>query len=657
MSTVRKNPICLVCALWLLLPFGLFAQNLLLNPGLEGSTEIASNWGQTVWGTTYPSRVYESETNNTHGGSRAQKITITNLGSSDAGLIFRQNYTFQQAKTYEATFYLRSDDSIVVTFYLRRSGKWYEPGACRTLAVGPNWERVVIQGGFSDTANVPGFIGIVFKTTGTLYLDDASLTELVRQPLQNINIPVPKTLFGIHLNHYGAYTQANWPKLHFGMLRLWDCGTRWRELETAKGIWNWKLMDTLVNNAYAHGQDIIYTMGQTPTWASARPTESASYGAGAAAEPADLQDWRDYIHAVASRYKGKIRYFEIWNEWDQTNFSTISIPKMVELTRLAGEELKAVDSTIQIISPNITTKGFSRLDEYLMQGGASLVDIVAYHDYLSAQPELSYAHQTAIRSICRRYKLDTNPIWNTEGSGGGAGGEQQARGYVCRVFLTQWMEGIGNFNWYCWDIYHPLSLSPDFSSLNTQGQAYQTSVQWLAGARIQSRTISEDGTWLVHLILSSGEPAYLVWNCHDTLRFAVPETWNVIMRRYLNGDSIPGEIDTLSAGAEPVLLIGTSTPSTAKESSTNLSHYQLKILGTSQTEQIKIQFQMVQSGQVSVTLYNISGQSVRTLFHGYKSTGHHTLSVPIHSLPQGIYIVRLKNDRATLATCSIVILR
>ena len=546
--------ISIFCLYMTLFTVSAFSQNLLSNPGFEGSTNLAPGWGNIAWGATYPVWNYTRETVNVHGGLSAQKITVTSMGSSNAGLIFKQNFTFKVGKVYEGSIYLRSDDSIKVQVYFRRSGQWYEPCATRTLEVGPEWQAVTIRGGFGDAADVPGFFGINFKEPGTITVDDASLTEIPRGDPQNAGVPIPSTLFGMHMNHYGAYTNENWPAVNFGILRLWDCGTRWNELEKSKGLWDWHLMDNLVNNAYNHGQDVIYTMGQTPKWASARPTQSTSYGPGSAAEPANIQDWRDYVHTVATRYIGKIKYYEIWNEWDQSNMSTISMAKMIELTRVAREELKAVDPGIMILSPNVTRGGFGKLDEFLLQGGGQYIDIISFHNYLLINPELSRGYHVSIQNLAENYGISNKPIWNTEGSGGSGAPDIQARGYVCRSFLTQWMDGISNFNWYCWDINNPLSLEPDHATWNASGYAYHETVKWMKGSIVTNRTINPDGTWIVSLTRANKTQAYILWNEKQDVPFSVPTEWDIALTRNLQGDSISGPVSSIALGLEPVLL-------------------------------------------------------------------------------------------------------
>ena len=49
-------------------------------------------------------------------------------------------------------------------------------------------------------------------------------------------------------------------------------------------------------------------LGSTPLWAAKYPTADFEYyyGPGTASVPANLEDWRTWVRAVAERYKGRI---------------------------------------------------------------------------------------------------------------------------------------------------------------------------------------------------------------------------------------------------------------------------------------------------------------------------------------------------------------
>lgn len=188
---------------------------------------------------------------------------------------------------------------------------------------------------------------------------------------------------------------------------------RWSKIQTTSSTvsstWDWTDVDSWVNTHYAAGRDLIFTLFATPTWASARPTEEGVYGSsnlGIQAEPADLANWDFYCTAVATRYLGKIKYYEVWNEPNMNNNGTTAsgtqfffsgtFSKLSEMVRRANQAIKAVDPTAKILSPAVqgwaATSGAS--DTYFTgmmsasDGAAGTmkdwVDIIAVHLYLPA---------------------------------------------------------------------------------------------------------------------------------------------------------------------------------------------------------------------------------------------------------------------------------
>jgi hypothetical protein len=57
-----------------------------------------------------------------------------------------------------------------------------------------------------------------------------------------------------------------------------------------------------------------------------------------------LADWKEYVRMVATRYKGVIHHYEIWNEPNvRTDFSG-SVAVMLQLSQAAYDVLKGLTS-------------------------------------------------------------------------------------------------------------------------------------------------------------------------------------------------------------------------------------------------------------------------------------------------------------------------
>ena len=111
--------------------------------------------------------------------------------------------------------------------------------------------------------------------------------------------------------------------------------------------------------AKSGAKEILYILGSTPDWAAkyVRP-DKYYYGGGTASEPAKLAYWRDWVRAVATRYKGRITSYQIWNEANLASFWAPERPKhwvrMARLTEIAAEEIRAVDRRAKVVSASST---------------------------------------------------------------------------------------------------------------------------------------------------------------------------------------------------------------------------------------------------------------------------------------------------------------
>ena len=52
-------------------------------------------------------------------------------------------------------------------------------------------------------------------------------------------------------------------------------------------------------------------------------------------------------------------------------------------------------------------------------------------------------------------------------------------------------------------------------------------------------------------------------------------------------------------------------------------------------------FDMTQSGQISMVVYDVSGREVATLLNGYFQEGQHQARFDARALPSGVYFARL----------------
>ncbi len=389
--------------------------------------------------------------------------------------------------------------------------------------------------------------------------------------------PVPMSLFGMHIHHIATTTP--WPIVPFGTWRLWDAYVSWPWLAPQKNTWDFTVLDQYVALAEQKHVEILLPLGLSPAWASARPAEPSAYSPGYAAEPASIDDWRDYVRTVATRYKNRVRYYEIWNEPNLPQFFSGTSQQMLQLSCAAYTVLKQVDPAVQVVSPSATAApGVQWLAAYLQAGGASCADIIGFHFYVSPQaPEAMVRLIFQVRDTMANRGAANKPLWNTEtgwliqnsvaavlpqpnSSFSVVLTPSDASAYVARSYILNWAAGVSRFYWYSWDSSTEGLTEPDGKTLKPAASAYLQVERWLVGWVMKSCVSDANGTWTCEMSRPPAPPRatgreWIVWNPNGPMRFRIPATWDVRQSWDLSGSRVVARPSAIVAiGPAPVLF-------------------------------------------------------------------------------------------------------
>ena len=403
----------------------------------------------------------------------------------------------------------------------------------RTVELGEEWQELRFVSSYADSSTVA--VGVEIEGPGRIYLDDVILNQ---QPadylaeLAPVEGPVPIEFFGMHF-------RLRVPPLTFGSSRLWG---QWYKLEESKGDWtrDLLLLDRFVDVGHEAGKRNIMVVGRVPQWANSKPEEETGDIPGTTGPPADIEDWKDYIRELGTRYQGKVTYWEIWNEPNSPSHYTGDILELVELVAAAREVLLSIDPENVIISPPFYDNG-AWLDDFLFHGGGEQVDVIGYHWYAHS-PEVSLREIVAINRLLAFHGVDHKPVYNTEAATGEEATLPDA-GKTARLFLVNWAAGVSNLNWFYWGNVPrhpkaPIQAVGSNDEVSIIGEAYNAAADWMIGAEMTEVVVLADGTWKAYLKRDE-RTTVAVWNPVGLSSIPLPDEWTITRAVNTIGEAVP----------------------------------------------------------------------------------------------------------------------
>jgi len=264
---------------------------------------------------------------------------------------------------------------------------------------------------------------------------------------------------------YRDFEKGKWAELGAGSART---DFTWARIESQPGVFDFSGLDRVVEAGEESGTDLLAILDYGNSWANSSGEE--------AAPPDESSDFGNYAAAVAARYAGRVRHYEIWNEqnvgltfWRPREDPVRYAELLVEASaRVRQADPEALISFGGVFTPRLllNTEG----EDYIREVAAALpelaqhIDIMAFHPYRYpfSAPELqSEARDSLAGSICSMRDLvgeigaPDMPLWITELGWHTApesfspGVDEATQGaYLARAALISFSQGVERFYWY-----------------------------------------------------------------------------------------------------------------------------------------------------------------------------------------------------------------
>ncbi|HQO35955.1 MAG TPA: hypothetical protein PLG59_14930 [bacterium] len=179
----------------------------------------------------------------------------------------------------------------------------------------------------------------------------------------------------------------------------------WNGIEPIKGEFDFRDLPARVDHSLSLGVKILPILDYEPAW---DPKHS----------PADdeaLDYWARYVRKTITTFKGKMEYWQAWNEPNNEGFwqPHPNSRDYAELLRRSYLAAKEADPTVKVLGLNCSDIDLKFTEDVFRYGGLNYCDILAYQPYRIA-PEVGHFEEVkALRELVDKYG-EQRPIWFTE---------------------------------------------------------------------------------------------------------------------------------------------------------------------------------------------------------------------------------------------------
>ena len=128
----------------------------------------------------------------------------------------------------------------------------------------------------------------------------------------------------------------------------------WQQVEQSPGQYDWSELDNIVNTANGAGLSIILSVLHAPDF-----YRSPSSGL----MPSDPSKYQQLMQAMATRYAGKVKAYEMWNEENlsrETGVGNVDPSTYLPLLKAGFSGVKAGDSTAQVFLGALSPTGVNQ---------------------------------------------------------------------------------------------------------------------------------------------------------------------------------------------------------------------------------------------------------------------------------------------------------
>lgn len=259
------------------------------------------------------------------------------------------------------------------------------------------------------------------------------------------------------------------------------CQTGWARCEKQKGVYDFRWLDSIVDNLILCGLTPWFNVGfGNPIYMPNLPNKTGVgcvpiyYGKEA------TEAWINFLKALTKHYQDKIEHYEIWNEPDVPDFWYPQKPNAIDYAKfvnISSTAIKTINPSAKIGISVATPYRFGFIKTTLDNLPEGSIDFFSYHTYTTI-PECRYNQVVTFLRKC----LDERGFTRTELWQGEAG-------YPSWAYKGHWLvregcdderaQAVWQLRRYFLDVYNGVKLSSFFQMADMWEKPYEKAVEVL----------------------------------------------------------------------------------------------------------------------------------------------------------------------------------
>lgn len=228
----------------------------------------------------------------------------------------------------------------------------------------------------------------------------------------------------------------------------------WKKTEQEEGVYDFAWLDRQVDNLLSRGLTpwLCLCYGN-PVYDELAKEHYGAVGCAPIRSERAYEAWLTYVRATAEHFRGRIEYYEVWNEaeGDWTWRPKSNSAEYTEFCVKTGRAVKEIDPSAKIIIGSHYQNSMEFFNAEFAGGALEVADAISYHSY-DYNESVSIQRMRAFRSLSECYGKNIEIIQGESGSqsrsgGGGAFGwirtnQDMQTKYILRHAVAEILNGV-----------------------------------------------------------------------------------------------------------------------------------------------------------------------------------------------------------------------